>query len=80
MHLDDERCELNPEKLCDNCFRCLEPAAGEDYAQIPIAAVYTGEDYIFDGNETDVLEGLIRPPLKRLHTDTIQGWKGRRRL
>lgn len=30
-----ERCDLNPEKLCDNCCACLE-GEGVDYASIPV--------------------------------------------
>ncbi len=30
----DDRCELDPTKLCDNCFKCLEIT--EAYREIPI--------------------------------------------
>lgn len=40
----DNRCELNPNKICDNCFKCLETT--QDYAEIPIGSVIlTEEDY-----------------------------------
>ena len=51
MVSDDDRCELNPDKVCDNCFQCLEPQEGQDYASIEIAAVYTNED--FSGGAAD---------------------------
>ena len=46
--IDDDRCERDAEKVCDNCFRCLEPETGEDYAKIPIAAIYTEDDFADD--------------------------------
>lgn len=41
----DDRCELNPDKICDNCFRCLEEDSPA-YAQIPISGVYLGDDFV----------------------------------
>lgn len=35
----DDRCERDVNKVCDNCFACLEPA--ENFARIEIDAVYT---------------------------------------
>ncbi len=50
---DDDRCDLDPNKICDNCFKCLEPKAGEDYAEIRIDAVYTGDDYLVDSGSEE---------------------------
>ncbi|HIQ83157.1 MAG TPA: hypothetical protein IAA52_08640 [Candidatus Pullichristensenella stercorigallinarum] len=36
-------CDLDPEKVCDNCMRCLN-RSGADFAQIEIDAVYTTEE------------------------------------
>ena len=33
----EDRCELDPNKLCDNCFKCLEITAA--YREIPIGRV-----------------------------------------
>ena len=52
---DDDRCERDAEKICDNCFRCLEPKAGEDYAKIAIAAIYMEDDF-FDDSKPHVDE------------------------
>jgi hypothetical protein len=35
-------CDLNPDKICDNCMRCLK-RSGADYAEIEISAVYAPE-------------------------------------
>ena len=35
-------CDLDPEKVCDNCMRCLK--TGADYAQIAIDAVILEEE------------------------------------
>ena len=43
----DDRCDLDPSKICDNCMRCVfaERERESDYAQILIDAVYeNGED------------------------------------
>ncbi|MDR3085079.1 MAG: hypothetical protein LBU47_02075 [Christensenellaceae bacterium] len=32
-----ERCDLNPEKICDNCGLCIEPE--EDYAKVFIEKI-----------------------------------------
>ncbi len=37
-----DRCDLNPDKLCDNCCLCLEDAR-VDYASIPVAMPAQGE-------------------------------------
>lgn len=38
----DDRCDLDPSKTCDNCFRCLEMDT-RDYAEIPIGRILLGE-------------------------------------
>lgn len=43
----DDRCELDPTKICDNCFRCLE-IPDQEYIEIPVSGVYTEEDYVPD--------------------------------
>ena len=49
----EDRCELDPNKLCDNCFKCLEIT--EAYREIPIGRVLMdGEGdglYVLDPNE-----------------------------
>ena len=47
----DKRCELNRDKVCDNCFRCLEPK--EDYAKIEIDAIYTNIEMDVDHEGED---------------------------
>lgn len=37
-----DRCDLDPEKICDNCCRCLEETT-TDYAEIKIDAVIDEE-------------------------------------
>ena len=49
---EDDRCELDPNKLCDNCYKCLEIT--ESYREIPIGRV------LMDGSES----GLPRKPWK----------------
>lgn len=87
MGANNDRCELNPDKTCDNCFQCLEPSAGQDYASIEIAAVYTHDDYIGDGtdaaapghngNDSAQRDSALR---QNIRTSTLSGLKGRRRL
>ena len=56
----DERCELDPSKICDNCFRCLD---GDDraFAQIPIAGVYLGDDFVPDLYDDWTEEPVVEP-------------------
>lgn len=77
---DDDRCELDPKKICDNCFRCLEPAPGQDYAKIEIAAVYTGEDYLieYEAEEHVVAVSPASADLK-VRTRTLSGSKSEKR-
>ena len=67
----DDRCELNPMKVCDNCFRCLE-GKGAEYLKIPITAVYTSEDYL--------TEEPTRHENSRVHVHTLSGLYAERRL
>lgn len=77
---DDDRCELNPDKLCDNCFRCLEPETGLDYARIEIAAVYTGEDYLIGDMAEELLEETAYAPVpRRVRAHTLCGVKAKKR-
>ena len=48
---EDDYCDLEPWKKCDNCFRCLGLEAYEksEYARIPIQGVYLEEDIVRDG-------------------------------
>ena len=48
----DDRCELDPSKICDNCFKCLE-SSGQEYAEIPIGGVYFEDDYLPDSQPFD---------------------------
>lgn len=81
---EDDRCELNPDKVCDNCFQCLEPSAGQDYAKIEIAAVYTDDDYLLNEGADDLLSSdvdpapIVSPP--DIHIRTLQGMAGKRRM
>ncbi len=40
----DNRCQLDPTKLCDNCFRCLDDPNQKDYADIEITDILTNLD------------------------------------
>lgn len=42
---DDLYCQLDPTKLCDNCFRCLESDA--DYATVEIDGIYMNGERIY---------------------------------
>ena len=84
MIAEDDRCDLNPDKVCDNCFRCLEPPAGQDYAKIEIEAVYTNEDYAGEAEglsrvDSDAIPAydLARP---RVQASTLKGLVGKRRI
>lgn len=66
----DDRCELDPSKICDNCFRCLDTDSSP-YAQIPITGVYTEDDYIPDAGDMHVEETRL------WHLQTLYGLRGR---
>lgn len=42
---EDIFCELDPTKICDNCFRCLESDA--DYATVEIDGIYMNGERIY---------------------------------
>ena len=56
----DDRCELDPSKICDNCFRCLDGDT-RAFAQIPIAGVFLGDDYVPEpeGETLDPEDGFV---------------------
>lgn len=63
------RCELDPNKVCDNCFACL--SAGEDrpYAEIPVSRIcLTEEEYAAE----------IGRAYSRLRCKTLPGCSGAR--
>lgn len=77
---EDDRCELDPHKVCDNCFRCLEPQPGQDYAKIEIAAVYTDEDYLLEETAGNHDGNLRRAPASvKLSAHTLTGLKSEKR-
>ena len=45
---DDDRCDLDPSKICDNCFRCLDSNL-PDYEEIKIGEIIIDMDeHAFD--------------------------------
>jgi len=44
-----ERCDLDPNKICDNCCRCIE--SDSDYAEIIITDVITDPDKAKEASE-----------------------------
>ena len=42
---EDDACVLDPNKTCDNCFRCLESDA--DYATVEIDGIYMNGERIY---------------------------------
>ena len=41
----DLYCELDPRKLCDNCFQCLESQS--DYATVEIDGIYLDGERLY---------------------------------
>ena len=39
----DDRCELDPQKICDNCFKCLE--TNKPFLEIPVSGVFFEDDF-----------------------------------
>ena len=39
-----DRCDLDPEKVCDNCMRCLGLVDGDDYRAISITGIVLNEN------------------------------------
>lgn len=66
--LCDKLCQLDPRKVCNNCFKCLglEDFEEQSYAQIPISAVYLQD------------EVMIRPSRSEntVHYSTLTGCRG----
>ncbi len=42
---EDQFCDLDPTKICDNCFRCLE--TDSDYAAIEIDGIYMDDARLY---------------------------------
>jgi len=42
---EDDYCELDPTKICDNCFKCLE--SDSDYASVEIDGIYMNGERIY---------------------------------
>lgn len=71
----DSRCELDPTKECDNCFRCLELDT-RAYAEIPIDSILLDDD---DAEEAPGFDEHTRYTGERVwHVQTIPGWHARR--
>ena len=41
----DNYCDLDPTKICDNCFKCLE--TDSDYASVEIDGIYMNGERIY---------------------------------
>lgn len=65
----DDRCELNPGKVCDNCFRCLDMET-RPYAEIPISGVYLEDEYLPEAGE------LYAEQRRLYHIQTLRGMYG----
>ena len=39
-----DRCDLDPNKTCDNCMRCLDLEGGAEYRSIAIAGIVLNEN------------------------------------
>lgn len=44
-YTEDDYCELDPTKICDNCFKCLE--TDSDYASVEIDGIYMNGERIY---------------------------------
>lgn len=44
-YTEDDYCELDPTKICDNCFKCLE--TDSDYASVKIDGIYMNGERIY---------------------------------
>ncbi len=42
---EDNYCDLDPTKICDNCFKCLE--TDSDFAAVEIDGIYMNGDRIY---------------------------------
>ncbi|MDL2258357.1 hypothetical protein LJC42_04260 [Eubacteriales bacterium OttesenSCG-928-K08] len=52
--MECDRCDLNPDKICDNCCACLEDDAQERKIQIADIVLKDEDEYLkeFFGEET----------------------------
>jgi hypothetical protein len=67
-------CDLDPDKVCDNCGKCIE--TGEEYAKIMIDAVLldNDKDWFFRGaRQANPWARLCRGRKANLHIDTKEG-------
>ena len=60
-----DRCDLDPNKLCDNCCKCIDEWEG-NFAQIPVQDVVTEQTdaYLseFYDEDEEVESGTLPPP------------------
>ena len=47
-----DRCDLDPEKICDNCGKCLESG---DYKEIKITKILSSEAEIEEGDISPIV-------------------------
>ena len=66
--LCDKLCQLDPNKVCNNCFRCLglEDFEEQSYAEIPISAVYLQDDFMLRPQKSE----------NRIHFSTLTDCRG----
>lgn len=74
----EDRCELDPTKICDNCFRCLDSM--KPFETIPIGGVFLESDYahgadrasqsvsLVDGYVWDMDDAWLERPVYRIST------------
>lgn len=67
----EDRCQLDPQKVCNNCFRCLgiDEIEGNAYANIPISGVYLEDEYTEETSIQSENGG-------RYHFSTLTGARG----
>ena len=63
----DNRCELDPSKICDNCFKCLE--TDKNYIDIPIDEIYMDEHEAEADMAKEDLIYMLRQPDEELHEE-----------
>lgn len=64
----DDRCQLDPAKICDNCFKCLD-LPDQEYASIPVSGVYLDGEFFDDAAGEKRAAGI--------HLRTLYGCRGR---
>lgn len=67
----DDRCEIDPYKVCDNCFLCLETDT-RDFAEIQITDILTE----VDASAFELAPLAVDWPSAKVHARTMQGVKG----